>query len=71
MPDGFFLHLERAAIFDSYRMYGSVAAEYDAALEAAPESVDLLRAAITAHSRIGDLRRARDLRDKLQQVEAQ
>jgi hypothetical protein len=66
---GLFHHVERAAIFDSYRMYGSVAAEYDAALQQAPESFDLLRAALTAHSRIGDLRRALELRNKLQELE--
>ncbi|HEX3682595.1 MAG TPA: hypothetical protein VHU83_08615 [Bryobacteraceae bacterium] len=66
---GLILYIERAAIFESFRMYGSVAAEYDAALEHAPESRDLLRAAVDAYSRIGDLHRSHELWNRLQQVE--
>ncbi len=66
---GLFRYVQRAAIYDSFHLYGMVAAEYDAALVEAPQSHDLLRAALDAHARIGDLHRARELRDRLQQVE--
>jgi hypothetical protein len=66
---GLLAYLQRAAIYDSFRMYNAVASEYNAALKEAPESLMLLRAALTANSRTGDLQRAREVRDKLQQVE--
>ena len=53
-----FGHLERAGIFDKYRLYNDVAAEYDRALDQAPNSVALLRAAVGVDARIGDLERA-------------
>ena len=62
-------HVQRASVFDSYRMYDMVAAEYDLALNGAPESRDLLRAAMNAHARTGNLSRARELRDRLSKVE--
>jgi hypothetical protein len=68
---GLFGYIERAAIFDSFRMYDSVAAEYDAALTEAPESRELLRAALNAHARTGNLRRARELRERLATIEDQ
>lgn len=66
---GLLAYLQRAAVYDSFRMYNAVAAEYNAALKDAPESLMLLRAALTANSRTGDLQRARAIRDKLQQLE--
>jgi hypothetical protein len=69
VPSGLFGYIRRAAIFESFRLFDSVAAEYDAALKEAPESRDLLRAALNAYSRIGDLHRARELSDRLQQVD--
>ncbi len=64
-----FHHVQRASVFDSYRMYDMVAAEYDLALNDATESRDLLRAAMNAHARTGNLSRARELRDQLSKVE--
>jgi len=61
--------LERASTYNAFGMYGPVAAEYDAALKEAPKSADLLSASMSAHARIGDLRRARELWEELQQVE--
>jgi hypothetical protein len=59
----------RAGVYESFKLYGEVAAEYDSALKEAPTSRDLLRVALTAHARIGDFRTARSLRDQLAQVE--
>ena len=70
-PDGLFMHVQRAAVFDSYKLYDEEAAEYEAALKEAPESRDLLRAAFNAYSRIGDFRTARSLRDRQEQVEGE
>jgi hypothetical protein len=66
---GLFRFVQRAAIYDSFRLYRLVASEYDGALTEAPQSRILLRAAMQAYSRTGDLRHARELRDKLQQAE--
>ncbi len=68
---GLFQHVERAAVYESLRMYDKVAAEYDSALKEAPASRDMLQAAFNAHARTGNLRRARELRDKLEEVDAQ
>jgi hypothetical protein len=64
-----FGYVQRASIYDSFGLYDEVATEYDAALKVAPESHDLLLAAFNAHTRIGDFRAARDLRDRLAQSE--
>jgi hypothetical protein len=66
---GLFKFVQHAAIYDSFRLFDMVAEEYDSALAEAPESRELLRAALAAYARIGDLHRARELRDKLQQIE--
>ena len=50
-------------------MYDQVAFEYDKALKDAPESHDLLQAAYNANSRIGNLHRARELMDELENGE--
>jgi hypothetical protein len=66
---GLFKFVQRAAIYDSFRLFDLVAAEYDSALAEAPESRELLRAALDAYARIGDLHRAREIRHELQQIE--
>jgi hypothetical protein len=68
-PGGLLAHVQRAGVFESYSLYGDVAAEYGRALDEAPRSRDLLRAAMDAYSRIGDLRHAREFRDRLDKVE--
>jgi hypothetical protein len=65
---GLFQYVERAAIYESLQMYDKVASEYDSALKEAPGSHDMLQAAFNAHARIGDLRQARELRDKLDEI---
>jgi hypothetical protein len=67
---GLFQYVERATIFDSFKMYDKVAAEYDEALREAPSSHDMVQASLDAHAKIGDLRRAKELRDKLRELEA-
>jgi hypothetical protein len=66
---GLFKFVERATIYDSFHLYGLVPAEYAAALSEAPQSRDLLRAALEAYSRIGDSHNARQINDKLKQIE--
>jgi hypothetical protein len=66
-----FKFVERAAIYDSFHLYDQVASEYESALALAPESRSLLRAAMQAYSQVGNLRRARELRDKLHQLETE
>lgn len=66
---GLFQYVERAAIYESLQMYDKVAWEYDSALKEAPGSHDMLQAAFNAHARIGDLRPARELRDKLDAID--
>lgn len=61
--------IARASVYESARMYDLVAAEYDEALKQAPESLDLLRVAYSANTRIGNLQRARDLLDRLESAE--
>jgi hypothetical protein len=68
-PGDLFSHVMRARAFDNFGLFNLVAAEYDSALEQAPQSRDLLRAAFYAHARTGDLHRARELRDKLRVIE--
>ena len=67
--DPFVEHLQRAAIFDAVHMYNSVADEYEAAAQQAPASPDLLRAAITASAKVGDLHRAHELRTRIRQLD--
>ena len=61
----FVSHLGRAAVFARARMFAPAAEEYEAALEAAPESRDLLISAILAHRRTGNVRRAAELTKRL------
>jgi hypothetical protein len=58
---GLFRFVERAAVFEAFHLYGEVAAEYDAGLEEAPKSRDMLEAAYNANARIGNLRHAHEL----------
>ena len=67
--DGPLAHIVRAGIFIVYKAYGQVAAEYGSALEQAPDSVDLLQAALGAYSRIGDLHRAQEISNRLDLIE--
>lgn len=62
-------HVQRAGVLEAYGLYGEVATEYGRALEEAPRSLDLLRAAMDSYARIGDLRHAREIRDRLDQEE--
>jgi hypothetical protein len=68
-PGGLLAHVQRAGVLESYSLYGDVAAEYGRALEEAPRSRDLLHAAMDAYSGIGDLRHAREFRDRLDKEE--
>jgi hypothetical protein len=68
-PGGLLAHVQRAGVFESYSLYGDVAAEYGRALDEAPRSRDLLRAAMDASARTGDLRHAREFRDRLDKEE--
>jgi hypothetical protein len=68
-PGGLLAHVQRAGVLESYSLYGDVAAEYSRALDEAPRSRDLLRAAMDAYARTGDLRRAREIRDRLDKEE--
>jgi hypothetical protein len=69
--DPLYAHLQRAAIFDSHRLYNDAAGEYDLAIKDAPNSVTLLRAAVSVETRVGDLRRAQEYSVRLRQAEAQ
>jgi hypothetical protein len=66
---GLLAHVQRAGVLESYRLYADVAAEYGRALDEAPRSLDLLRAAMDAYARTGDLRHAREVRDRLEKEE--
>jgi hypothetical protein len=66
---GLFGYVQRASILESAKLYDWEAAEYDAALKDAPMSRDMLRAALDANSRIGNSRRAKELRDKLYETD--
>jgi len=68
-PADSFHYVERAAVFESFKLYSQVAAEYDSALKEAPESRYLLQATLNAYARIGDFQTARSLRDRLNKVE--
>jgi hypothetical protein len=59
------VHLGRAQVFESYRMFSEVAEEYEAALKIAPESRDLLRRAMLAHREIGNSLREEELKKSL------
>jgi hypothetical protein len=59
-------HMGRASVFRRHRLYDEAAAEYDAALQTAPESRDLLDAAIQAHHHTGNRNREEELQRQLQ-----
>jgi hypothetical protein len=58
-------HIGRAYTFSRYRLYDEAAAEYESALADSPESVDLLRAAISGNCRAGNKSRAEELAKRL------
>lgn len=58
-------HIGRAYTFSHYRLYDEAAAEYESALTDSPESVDLLRATISANCRAGNKTRAEELAKRL------
>lgn len=57
--------LGRASVFAEYDLHREVAAEYEAALVAAPQSIDLLARTIAAHDMIENLSRKAELVQKL------
>jgi hypothetical protein len=58
-------HLGRASVFESARMFAAAADEFEAALEVAPASRDLLVRTILAHRRTGNVDRAAELTKRL------
>lgn len=62
---GLLRHVGRAFTFDHYKLYTEAAAEHDAALALAPESEDLLTAAIAAYEQTGNIPRANELKRML------
>jgi len=61
-PDELMVHLGRAQVFESYRMFSDVAEEYEAALKIAPKSRNLLRRTILAHQETGNSLRKEELK---------
>jgi len=59
------VHLGRAYVFESYRIFSGVAEEYEAALKVAPESHDLLIRTILAHRITGNYAREQELTRRL------
>jgi hypothetical protein len=59
------LHLCRAYSFWTRQMFAEAADEFDVALRADPESLDLLSAAIQAHRRTGNSLRVGELKHQL------
>jgi hypothetical protein len=58
-------HLGRASVFTRARLFTAAADEYEAALEAAPGSRDLLVRAILAQRRTGNFARVEELTKRL------
>jgi hypothetical protein len=58
-------HLGRASIFSRYRIFPQAAEEYEAALNAAPNSHDLLVRTILAHHMTGNFNREEELNKRL------
>lgn len=58
-------HLGRASVYDRYRMFTQAAEEYEAALNVAPESRQLLLRTIAANRATGNLTRASELKKRL------
>jgi hypothetical protein len=71
VPGGLLAFVLRADVLSSYGLYNNTAVEYGHALEVAPSSLQFLRAALDAYSRIGDLVRAREIRDCLDKAESE
>ena len=63
-----YAYIERASIYESANMFDQVAAQFDAALAEAPESEDLMKAAYSANSKIGNVHRAHELLDRLDAI---
>jgi hypothetical protein len=64
-PSTLMLHLGRASVFESYRIFSEAAEEYEAALKVAPESRDLLIRTILAQRSTGNFNREEQLRKRL------
>jgi hypothetical protein len=64
-PDPLLRSIGRAYEYGRRRLLAECAAEYEAALVAAPESHDLLSSAVEAHRRAGNYGRAAELRKRL------
>jgi hypothetical protein len=60
-PDAFFAHIGRGCAFERHNLFREAAVEYEAALQEAPESNDVLERAINAHKLAGESSRAREL----------
>jgi len=60
-------YLGRASVFAQHRMANEEALEFEAALDQAPASVDLLVRTVVAERRVGNLDRARELERRLPQ----
>ncbi|PYP85990.1 MAG: hypothetical protein DMG65_19590 [Candidatus Angelobacter sp. Gp1-AA117] len=62
---GLLRHAGRAFTFGQYKLFAEAAAEYEMALKLAPESEDLLTAAIQAYGRVGNSLRTDELKQLL------
>lgn len=64
-PDAFFGHIGRACAFERHHLFHEAAAEFEAALQEAPESNNVLERAINAHKLAGEASRAQALEKHL------